>query len=166
MVYQNVTFQRSVGNVDSQDRDHTTRRNFSTTDRRRDETSPRTSKSRFAATHTGAATSTTFSPSTSGNGNVTRDVTRNGGRERNCHDGGDYGIGAVGGRNLEQTQDNLDMLQSSKPGNFHDGGVDGGGDDNEVEENSDDSSDEEPDFWSKYGVIDAAALDEDVEIEI
>lgn len=29
-----------------------------------------------------------------------------------------------------------------------------------------DEEDEEPDFWSKYGVIDAAALDEDAEIEI
>lgn len=37
----------------------------------------------------------------------------------------------------------------------------------EVEDDASDSDDdEEPDFWSKYGVIDVAALDEDIEIEI
>eukprot|EP00904_Undaria_pinnatifida_P002956 jgi/Undpi1/12661/HiC_scaffold_6.g02329.m1 len=48
------------------------------------------------------------------------------------------------------------------------GGVDlGEGDSEEVEDDASDSDDdEEPDFWSKYGVIDASALDEDVEIEI
>lgn len=38
-------------------------------------------------------------------------------------------------------------------------------DDHEVDPGSDEE-DEEPDFWSMYGVIDAAALDEDAEIEI
>lgn len=46
-------------------------------------------------------------------------------------------------------------------------GLGGGVDSEEVEDDASDSDDdEEPDFWSKYGVIDAAALDEDVEIEI
>lgn len=37
----------------------------------------------------------------------------------------------------------------------------------EVEDDASDSDDdEEPDFWSKYGVIDQDALDEDAEIEI
>ena len=38
--------------------------------------------------------------------------------------------------------------------------------DDEVEPAGSDDDDEEPDYWSKYGVIDPAALDEDAEIEI
>ena len=45
--------------------------------------------------------------------------------------------------------------------------LDGVDDVQEVEDDESDSDDDaEPDYWSKYGVIDAAALDEDVEIEI
>lgn len=46
--------------------------------------------------------------------------------------------------------------------------VDLGDIDYEQVENDESDSDEdsEPDYWSKYGVIDAAALDEDAEIEI